>query len=183
MAFVDFAKQEAEAAFIKKLFNRLGIKATVHEAIGYLAATIRDHAHLTSLLVDTEPSMRQELYDSVRPNLKFRPKPLDVYMAEAAQRAEREQLPILDANGNLQPFKPASDGDTLMKEAEDLLLKELATRTLTLKCARCTAEETFVGLDGETRVAVILKARKKGWIYNPVRQDETCPACAQRANA
>ena len=51
-----------------------------------LASTIRDHAHFQRLITESDPSMRQEFYDSVRPHLKFRAKPLDVYVNDAGLR-------------------------------------------------------------------------------------------------
>lgn len=173
MAVVDFAKLEGESAFIKKALTKFGINLDIGQAIAQLAGTIRDHNHFQRLITETEPAMRHSFYDSVRPHLKFRAKPLDVYIAEAGQMAEREQLPMLMPDGTLQEFRPAQDVSSAQKE----IAKSVAARNLTLNCTLCTREETFYCVGNETPVTVIMKARKAGWIYNPVSMSEHCPTC------
>lgn len=170
---VDFAKMNGEAFFLKKALAKFGISLNINEAIAQLASTIRDHAHLQRLVTETEPSMRQSFYDSVRPHLKFRAKPMDVYISDAKQMAEREQLPVLQPDGTLQAFKPTQDVAT----AQKAMAKAIADRNLTLTCSKCTKEETFYCVGAETPVAVIMKARRVGWVYNPVSLTEQCPDC------
>lgn len=177
---IDFAKAEGESRFLKKALTKFGISLNINEAIAALASTIRDHAHLQRLVTETEPSMRQAFYDSVRPHLKFRAKPMDVYIADAKAMAEREQLPVLQPDGTLREFRPASDVATV----EKAIAKSISDRNLKLVCSKCTKEETFYCVGDETPVAVILKARKKGWVYGTIAQTETCPECMQaRLNA
>lgn len=170
---VDFAKLEGEKAFIKKALAKFGIDLDIGQAIAQLASTIRDHAHMQRLVTETSPEMRQSFYDSVRPNLKFRAKPLDVYIADAQQMAEREKLPTLQPDGTLKEFRPASD----VISVEKAMAAAIAARNLTLTCAKCTKEETFYCVGNETPVAVIMKARRIGWVYNPIMKTERCPEC------
>jgi hypothetical protein len=71
-----------------------------------LAGYVRDHAHFRELLMACEPLQRASMYDSLRSNLRFRPKPLDVYVSEAGTIAETMQWPIQDAAGDLHAFNP-----------------------------------------------------------------------------
>lgn len=178
MAVVDFNKLRNEEAFLKKSLAKFGIKLNINEAIAALAGTIRDHAHFQRLITEAEPSTRQNFYESVRPHLKFRPKPLDVYIADAQQMAEREKLPVLGPNGELLPFRPAQDVATGVRDAEDAIARSIAESTLTLKCVKCTTEETFYKVGAETKVGVMMKVRRAGWVYDPVTETETCPKCA-----
>jgi hypothetical protein len=70
--------------------------------LGFL---VQDHDHLRSLLVRCEPENRSAMHDSLRPYLRFTPKPLDVYIAESAERAARQDLPTIDEKGNID-FRP-----------------------------------------------------------------------------
>lgn len=171
---IDFAKVQNEAAFIKKALAKFGLSMNLNSAIGQLASTIRDHAHLQRLLTEAEPEQRQMLYDSVRPHLKFKAKPLDVYVSDAKQMAEREQLPVMKADGSLEMFRPSE----FIVDAQSALSRAIAARTLTLVCAKCTIGQEFYGMEGETPIAVIMKARRKGWVYDPMTETESCPNCA-----
>ena len=175
---IDFQKLRGEEAFLKKALNKFGISLSINDAIAALAGTIRDDAHFQRLIAEADPKIRQEFYDSVQPHLKFRAKPLDVYVADAQQKAEREKLPLIGENGQLLPFRPARDVATGIKDAEEAIARGLAERRLTLTCSKCLAEETFYKVGDETQVGVMIKVRRAGWVYDPERETETCPKCA-----
>ena len=101
----------------------------------------------------------------VIPHLRFKAKPLDVYVASAGQRAEREQWAVIDAQGNLQGFKSAADLQSIEYAAEQALAKELASRTLSLTCSKCRKQAAFIGISGETPATIIKKARISGWFH------------------
>jgi len=178
MSVVDFNKLRGEEAFLKKVLSKFGINLSISDAIAAIAGTIRDHAHFQRLITEAEPKFRQDFYDSVRPHLKFRAKPLDVYVADAQQMAEREQLPMLGLDGQLHPFKPAQDVNTGVKDAEAAIARGLAERILVVKCAKCTTEETFYKVGAETQVGVMMKVRRAGWVFDPETETDTCPTCA-----
>ena len=140
---------------------------------------IRDHDHLATLLTEAAPEDRLETYEALRPHLKFAAHPLDWYVARAKEMAERQKLPVLLPDGKLAEFRPAQDISTTQKQVEGILQQALAAKTLILRCSKCTQVEKFFGTDGETKVDVIIRARRKGWIYDgrgktPV---EICPEC------
>lgn len=179
MSVVDLAATRQEAGFIGKLLKRCGLPTDLGAAIAALAGTIRDHKHFENLLTSVSAADRQDMYDAIKPHLRFRAKPLDVYIAGVGQRAEREQWPTVAPDGSLKAFKPALDVASIKKDVENMIAAQMAKRTLTLFCTKCTAQESFHAIGEETRVAVVMRARKAGWIYDytvdPGR--EICPKC------
>lgn len=153
------------------MLSRRGLPG-IGAAVAFLADTIRDHKHLETLLTSCSAEERQVLYDGVRAHLKFVPLTLDQYVSRAQNMAEREQLPIMRENGELSAFRPGE-----YESEEYAIAKAIATRTLTLTCSKCTKQEDFLGMAGETKVAIIMKARRVGWIYNPATEKEICPKC------
>src|SRR5215472_11053504 len=102
--------------------------------ISQLGFMVQDHEHLRSLLVRCEPENRSAMYDSLRPYLRFTPKPLDVYIAESAERAARQDLPTIDETGNIN-FRPTPTyeiGD--VKAAQVAVNEAFAKHTLVLTC-------------------------------------------------
>jgi hypothetical protein len=172
---IDLAKTRKEAGMVGAMLKRRGLPTDIGEAIKVLARTIRDDKHLENLLTSTPPEDRNDLYESVKPHLRFIPKPLDVYVSRVGQRAEREKWPTLDADGRLHEFRSARDVSTVQK----LIAAELAKRTLTLVCAKCLKQEVFHQVGEETNVDVILKARKAGWVHDYLSEParEICPKC------
>lgn len=179
MAVIDLANTAKEAGFVAKVLKEFGLPSDIGAAIGALASTIRDHKHFETLLTSCEPEERQMLYDSCLPHLKFKAWSLDRYVASAGRMAERLQLPVLGPNGELLEFRPAQDVKSAEKRIEQAIAAELAKKTLTLTCAKCTRQESFSAVGDETPVDVILKARREGWVYDHIAQPprEICPEC------
>lgn len=152
-----------------------------------LAPKVRNHQHLSTLLTTAPLHLRQTIYETLRPNLHFKALPLDRYIAQAGARAEREQWPILEENGQLREFRPTQDLSSLERQAQAALGKELAEQILTMTCSKCTFQQSFHKIGQETSVDVILKARRAGWIYDYLADPprEICPTCptSLRANA
>lgn len=142
-----------------------------------LAPKIRDHKDLETKLTSAPPELRSVIYNTVKPYLRFKAKPLDTYVASAGVMAEQKQLPTLDVHGMLHPFKPAADLRSVEKHAEEVIASALAERTLTLTCSKCTRNGLFYAVGDETPVAVIMKARKDGWVYDPKNDVDICPDC------
>jgi hypothetical protein len=145
-----------------------------------LAKGIRDHEHFRSLLMRCEPSHRHEMYELLRYRLKFNPKPLDVYEAEAGQKAESERLPTQDSAGNLQEFKPYHLMDAATRAIEfEKQVEASKGHKLTMTCVKCTKEQLFYG---ESMVSALIEARNLGWKYKIVdeKQVEICPACNEQ---
>lgn len=77
-----------------------------HGLMEALGRKITDHNHFRSLLIRCEPKERAAMFDALKPHLLFSPKPLDVYIAEAAIMAERKQLPAMNADGTFKEYRP-----------------------------------------------------------------------------
>jgi len=171
---IDLGQNQKTKAFVDRQLRRFGVHS-INDAIAALARTIRDHKHLETFLTSIDSQQdRQDVYESIRPHLRFTPKPLDVYVASAGQMAEREQLPILGEDGKLHAFKPAQD---VRSQAQETLDRYMAEKTLTLTCYKCLAEDTFYALNDETKVDVTIRARKAGWVYDIAKDKEICPKC------
>jgi hypothetical protein len=79
-------------------FSPLNDPASLIPQIAYF---ITGHDEFREMLVTCEPEERNRMYDALRPNLRFRPKPLDVYMAEAFAIMAAKQTPLLGPDGKL----------------------------------------------------------------------------------
>ena len=79
------------------------------------------------------------MYDSLRPYLRFTPKPLDVYIAESAEKAAREDLPTIDADGKIH-FQPSVTANITgeVAAAQAAVNEAFAKYHLTVTCRPCT---------------------------------------------
>lgn len=149
------------------------------ELIQQLGACVQDHDHFRSLIARVDdPRERRAMYESLKPWLGFPAKPLDVYIAEAGQLAERKQLPTVDAAGNLQPFHPPQFGTAAIAEAVvDQASAKNVEFVLKLNCRSCTKTEELVS---PSKWACIDEARNLGWVHYK-KDDGTsvtiCPEC------
>lgn len=123
-----------------------------------LAQGITDHDKFRRMLVKVEPDKRRSCYETMKHLVPFKVKPLDAYLIQAGEIAEREQQPTIDAEGRLQEFKVPEVGNKLIDAAN----KALGTGTATLTCQQCTVQEKFTG---ETKVAAHIKAVDAGWAF------------------
>jgi hypothetical protein len=135
-----------------------------------LAFCVRDHEHFRQVLCSISPDKRTLGYEAMRPYLRFEAKPLDVYMAEAADiaaRREAEQTSI----------------DVLASKAiQRNMADEAKQGGLVLKCSMCTREYAY---PGRNRKEAEDTARTDGWRISRL-VDSTgsvlrvfCPACAK----
>ena len=145
--------------------------------ISQLWFLVMDHEHLRSLLVRCEPENRSAMYDSLKPYLRFTPKPLDVYIAESADRAARQDLPTIDSTGNIN-FSPTLTPELApdVAAAQDAVNEAFAKHALTVTCRSCTKQALFTG---DTKYDAIVNARLAGWVYYEMdgQPREICPDC------
>ena len=142
--------------------------------LGYM---VQDHEHLRSLLVRCEPENRSAMHDSLKPYLRFTPKPLDVYISESAERAANQDLPSIDSTGNIH-FSPAPTYEMApdVAAAQTAVNDVFAKHVLTVTCRSCTKQEQFTG---DTKYDAIVNVRLAGWVYYEVdgQPREICPDC------
>jgi hypothetical protein len=144
------------------------------QQLGFL---VEDDKHFMQLLNKCQPQYRRDMYEALRPHLRFAARPLDVYIAELGMEAEIQQLPTIDGDGKLRAFRLAE-----IRTVENVVEETLSKLHLTLTCIRCTREETF---HGGTKGDVIYKARAAGWTYGLDKTGqghEICPECPATKN-
>ena len=156
--------------------------------IPQLAFCVRDDRHLRSLINDCEPENRGAMYNALAPNLRFKPRPLDVYLAEIALDAEIRQLPTIGPGGQLLEFKPAelrSSEPTVEQSIAAAVDEVIAKEHLHAVCLLCTRETV---VDGITKEDAVRQLRKAGWRMGFKRKDdplaepesvEICPLCVR----
>lgn len=151
----------------------------LNEALAFLVCQDSDpERFFRDLLNKCEPSERPAMYESLRPHLSFTPKPLDVYISEMGELAERKQLPTITADGKLAPYNVPE----IRTESLDAAISEaLAKVHLTVACRKCTKAEVF---HGKNRAEAIHEARMAGWTYNELDGSgrEICPDCPVARN-
>lgn len=142
-----------------------------------LAALVRDETHFKSLMLACEPSQRGGMYEAMAPNLHFTPRPLHEYLIEAQREAEAQQLPTVDADGRLHPFR-AAELATVQRIVDEALLDQ----HLTVTCRKCTVQATF---HGARKADAVDAARRAGWVYDGTGPEpfEICPDCPASRNA
>ncbi len=163
-----------EQADIRKVMRRLGFVDADMDEVGQLGVYVRDHDHFRSLLNTCAPEVRYDMYCDMVPYLRFAPKPLDVYLSENADLADRKQLPIITADGGLRAHPGAPDVQSLEFIANQAILAERARHRLTLTCRKCTRQAEFIG---ERKADCITDARLFGWAYDSTSGFERCPVC------
>src|SRR5215831_8055738 len=169
-----------EHAAINRMLRSHGL-GSLEDGAGLMAQLgfmVQDHEHLRSLLVRCEPENRSAMYDSLRPYLRFTAKPLDVYIAESAEKAAREDLPTYDADGKIN-FQPSVTANITGEQAaaQAAVNEAFAKQHLTLTCRSCTKQETF---SGASKADAVHAARSAGWVYyerEGKEPAEICPDC------
>lgn len=167
--------------------NGLGDLSQAGALMTQLAFFVRDHAHFLALLIACEPKERHHMYDAIAPNLRFKAKPFATYLIEAAQDAERRQLPTIGEDGHFRPFRapevktePAGSDAAIATAAA---IEAVAKARLWMVCALCTTEDVFRGI---TKEDAVRDARKAGWRLGFKKSDtpeiesvEVCPRCVK----
>jgi hypothetical protein len=138
--------------------------------VAQIAFCIAGHDQFRGMLLSVMPDKRKFAYETLRPHLRFTPKPLDVYEAEGKRLAEEKQLPTWDGSAYPKPYKPGeveSPEYRLKKVAE----KALSKGVLTIQCKRCLVQEEFPALK---RNDALYDAYKAGWRWD--EGEHYCPA-------
>jgi hypothetical protein len=132
--------------------------------VAHLAYLVEDHTHFMELLRACDPELRRQMYDDMRPHLRFAAKPLEDYVIAAKEHAEAAQLATLDDQGFLQPFR--------------IGVIELPAVELWVVCSRCGAQNIFLG---DRKVDAIRDMRDAGWAFDSsVEARHLCPECLEK---
>ncbi len=142
------------------------------ELVGQIGFLVQDHDHLRQLLTACVPEERVSMYEALRPNLRFEPKPLDVYLSESGRIAAQMQWPLVTPDGKFRAYQPPD-----VRTVQTACAEAVATGALTLVCRKCTRETVFRGV---TEADAVRAARDAGWTYGldpEGRGREICPDC------
>lgn len=131
------------------------------------------HEFLLGLINECDDKDRSQMYNAIRPHLKFKPLPLDQYVAQIAERAGAmvSQRKMRVEGSRPLPIQVGRDSFVPVPKA-------LATGVVaTVRCHRCPKVEKF---QDATPVGAMLKARKAGWIREAGFNKECCAECAAK---
>lgn len=126
-----------------------------------LAYQVQDHTHFMELLRACDPALRRDMYESMRPYLRFIAKPLEDYIIASKEHAEAAELPLMDEYGFLHPHR--------------IGVVEVPEIELWAQCAKCQKEGIFCGFNTSD---AIFTMRSSGWAYDESsQQSHVCPEC------
>jgi hypothetical protein len=155
-------RTEAESNTINRVLKARGLPSLDHpDVLRHFGGMVEDHTHFVELLRACEPALRRDMYEALKPHLKFPAKSLDQYIATAKEQAEAAQLPTIQADGSLKAFSvPVID----IPEYE-----------LWVQCSKCAREGFFYG---ERRADAVFELRRSGWAFDEtVMQKHICANC------
>lgn len=127
------------------------------------------HAFYLGLLNECDQTKRTEMYEALKPHLKFPVWPLEKYinmLKEHAGNVETHGRPV--TVGEKQPIKFGGI------EFEEVAADSAEGCILELTCHKCTQSAEFYGL---TPVEAVSVARSEGWVRDLLLQKEICPKC------
>lgn len=129
------------------------------------------HWFFRGLINECEPSKRRDMYYTLKPRFtRFEPLSLETYLAQIAEDAGR-----MVSHGILRVEGRRPDaikiGDEYFVDAKGKQPSHIAVR---LTCSKCTKQRSFVG---ETYFDAVVKARKKGWVFDVSTEKDICPKC------
>ena len=138
-----------------------------------LGEYIGKHEFLRDLLNECDRDKRSDMYEAIRPHLKFKVKPLSHYIDMIALKAgEFVSKRKMRVTGERE--KPIQIGD------QQVMITTPGNGNLgwiILQCHQCSTIAKFLG---DTPVDAATKARNAGWRRNVALEHESCPECAKR---
>lgn len=149
----------------RKLENKMMVMGLTNMSdpnlIKQLAVLISDHEFLSGMLGACDVEKRREMYEALKPYLRFQAFPLEHYMDRIKEKA-----------GNIASREKAIEvGDKVFQE----VTQDQSTGVVVgLTCFKCTGFQEFYG---ETIVEAVISARENGWVRDVVRGAEICPKC------
>lgn len=137
------------------------------QLIAQLGHLVTDHWFLMGLINECDQEKRVEMYEAIKPHLKFKPKPLEDYILMLKEQA----------NAMATLYKPVEVGEQKM---EYCLPQQATGVVIEMRCYKCTRIQRF---HAKTPVQAAIKAREKGWVRDLGENKEICPKCPARRTA
>lgn len=135
------------------------------------------HEFLIGLLNECDTAeQRAEMYQAIRPKLKFRALPLSTY--EDKIRIKAGSL-VSQRKMRVEGVSPAPieiGGRQYYKVPNEL--SAMSQALVTLKCYKCQNEDQFLQ---NTPVAAMIEGRNAGWRRDPGVNKEMCPECVAKS--
>jgi hypothetical protein len=157
-------RTQQESNAINRVLKARGLPALDEPGvIEALAFQVEDHTHFMELLRACEPTLRRDMYEAMRPHLRFTAKPLEDYIVAAKAHADAAELPVMDEQGFLHPHRSPS-----------IVTVEVPVVELWAKCHRCGREGIFLGAH---KGDAIFTMRTSGWAYDESGQSHLCVDC------
>jgi len=131
--------------------------------IAQLAYIVEDHQHFLELLRACDPQLRREMYEAMKPHLRFPAHPLEDYMIAAKEYAASAELPVMEEDGTLRAYSPPEISRPVFE--------------LQVKCSRCDRTEVFLG---ERKADAIQRVRRASWAWDEsAHARHYCPQCLE----
>jgi len=152
-----------ETNAINRVLKARGLPSLDHpEVLAYFGSLVQDHTHFTELLRACEPGLRRDMYEAMRPHLRFAAWPLDQYVATAKEEAQAKELPTIDQNGDLHPY------------SMPVIEVELEPFELHVLCSFCDREGFF---HGDREADSVHELRNAGWSWDTFNRTAICANC------
>jgi hypothetical protein len=148
------------------------------ELIAQLASMINQwpgdkHEFLMGLINECDDKDRSEMYNAIRPHLKFKPLSLETYVSRIAERAgAMVSQRRMRVEGSAP--KPIQVGDASYVKVPPALATGVV---ITLRCYKCPKVEKFVS---DTQAGGMIAGRKAGWTREPGVNKEVCADCKSK---
>jgi hypothetical protein len=164
------ARKAGETNAINRVMKTHGLPGLDESgAVMALARMVEDHQHFMELLRACDPELRRDMYEAMRPHLRFLARPLDHYISIAKEYASAAELPVMDEEGFLHPYSMPT-----------VATVELPVIQLYTHCSKCTKEGIFLGV---SKADAIYTMRSAGWAYDEsALQSHICPDCLEEVN-
>lgn len=119
------------------------------------------HSFFIGMINECEQSKRTEMYEALRPHLKFDVWPLERYEAKLREHAA-------NVESHSQPIALGED------VYQEVAIEDATGCIVRMTCHKCTRWEEYYG---DTPVEAALNARAAGWVRDVTIQKEICPKC------
>ena len=158
-------RSDSESNSINRVLKARGLPSLDEPGvIVALARLVEDHTHFEELLRACDPTLRREMYEAMKPHLRFVAGPLEDYIIRAKMNAQSQEFPVMDEQGFLHPFRTPS-----------IVTVEVPAVELWAKCGTCGKEGIFLG---STKADAVFTLRASGWGWDEFDDSNTiCVDC------
>lgn len=116
---------------------------------------------LLGMINECDEEKRSEMYDAIRPHLKFHVRELDYYVNKIKERANA-------AASRAQPISIGEEQYAQCREVDATMV------IIDFRCHSCGRMGMF---HAKTPVTAVILARQAGWVHDNALNKEICPRC------